>query len=76
MCILVMSVCLCVLQRVCDEWKDACKILLSDVKGSPVDLRVTSNLVPTSATDILPTPSVSVESNVRIRSALSLLPGP
>ncbi|XP_046906285.1 axonemal dynein light chain domain-containing protein 1 [Hypomesus transpacificus] len=52
------------LQRECDEWKDACKILLSDVKGSPVDLRVTSNLVPTSATDILPTPSVSVESNV------------
>ncbi|XP_052445295.1 axonemal dynein light chain domain-containing protein 1 [Carassius gibelio] len=34
------------LQKECGEWVEACRILLSDVKGSPVDLQLSGKIVP------------------------------
>ncbi|XP_058615457.1 axonemal dynein light chain domain-containing protein 1 isoform X4 [Onychostoma macrolepis] len=34
------------LQKECGEWVEACRILLSDVKGSPVDLQLSGKTVP------------------------------
>ncbi|XP_012990559.3 axonemal dynein light chain domain-containing protein 1 [Esox lucius] len=42
------------LQRECGEWRESCQILLSDMKGRPVELRDTLNLVPCSTTALLP----------------------
>ncbi|XP_041745525.1 axonemal dynein light chain domain-containing protein 1 isoform X2 [Coregonus clupeaformis] len=50
------------LQRECGEWMESCQILLSDKKGSPVELRVTLNLVPRSVTELLPSAMPSMES--------------
>ncbi|KAJ7993229.1 hypothetical protein DPEC_G00270280 [Dallia pectoralis] len=42
-----------ILQRECEEWRESCQILLSDMKGRAVDLCDTMNPVPNSTTELL-----------------------
>lgn len=39
-------------QKEYGEWVEACRILMSDVKGSPVDLQLSGKTVPQPVSDI------------------------
>uniref|UniRef100_A0A8K9XJ24 Axonemal dynein light chain domain containing 1 n=1 Tax=Oncorhynchus mykiss TaxID=8022 RepID=A0A8K9XJ24_ONCMY len=60
------------LQRECGEWMESCRILLSDKKGSPVELLVTLNLVHRSFTELLPSAMPSMESLMNLPAVVPL----
>ncbi len=44
--------CIVFVQKECGKWVEASRILLSDVKGSPVDLQLSGKTVPQPVSDI------------------------
>ncbi|XP_051980150.1 axonemal dynein light chain domain-containing protein 1 [Xyrauchen texanus] len=61
------------LQKECCEWTEACRILLSDVKGGPVELKLSGKMVPQSVSDI-PLEDSSIESLIEEQPELPIQP--
>lgn len=56
-------ICVCS-QRECDDWKDTCAVLLSKVKGHPVELSV-MHPATTSGSDVAVSPADSMDTLVK-----------
>ncbi|XP_051549313.1 axonemal dynein light chain domain-containing protein 1 [Myxocyprinus asiaticus] len=59
------------LQKECGEWTDACRILLSYVKGGPVELKLSGKMVPQSISDV-PLEDSSIESLIEEQPELPI----